>query len=709
MHLISGRDRLAEFKDFKLVGREYDLERISSILIRKSSNSLLLTGPAGVGVSILPLGLQASKDKPDTPFDIIVKKLFWLNTDSLFASGDSNKINDDFQRMLKKLAQTPESVLIISDTYNFLEAAHNTGNAHFMNALNHADKSEEFQVILEARDDHLSSVLKWNTAISEMYTLYDVKEPTGDDLKKIIQQVAKQLSEHHKIVVDDEAVEEAIYLTSKYRDSLGLGGAQPQRSISLLDRALASYRQLTHKQHPKLTELTTRIANTTDETLKAELQNQLEQRQREWNELKSEINKTYQYQHNAELLRFQLQDEIANLQEEEKKNTYPESSTVKTFAQLTANGFGSPEISKRKEKIRQIDQEIATNSAQHKKLIALANQDLLLTRPDVIKEFSSISGISASKLDENEIENLINLESNLLSRIYGQDEVVKHVANSIKVSKIDTLEEAGPAVSYLFLGPSGVGKTEMAKALAQYVFGDDNSLVRFDMSEYMEKHAVAKLIGAPPGYEGFEAGGILTNSVRKRPVGIYLFDEIEKAHPDVFNIFLQILSDGRLTDNVGRTVDFSDIIIIMTSNIGQPYYLDPNLSDDDARNLATDELNKTYLSELLNRFNGRENILHFKRLPLEIIEKIIRREITKLNTSYQSKGLEIEMSDTCITNFCKDHYDLIRGARGLPGYIKANIRPIIVNHILANPQDRGKFGAFYNTEKKVFEMTFIKN
>lgn len=709
MHLIRGRDRLAEFIDFKLVGREHDLERISSILIRKSSNSLLLTGPAGVGVSILPLGLQAAKEKPDTPFDIIVKKLFWLNTDSLFASGDSNKINDEFQRMLKKLTQTPESVLIISDTYNFLEAAHNTGNAHFMNALNHADKSNEFQVILEVRDEHLSSVLKWNTTISEMYTLYDVKEPAGDDLKKILTHVSTQLSEHHKIKIDEEAIEEAMHLTSKYRDSLGLGGAQPQRSISLLDRALASYRQFTHKHHPKLAELQNRIDQTTDDTQKAELQRQLEQWQTEWDELKSEINKTYQYQHDAELLRFQLQDEIAHLQEEEEKNTYPDSSTVKTFAQLTANGFDSPEISKRKEKIRQIDQEIATNAEQHKKLVALANQDLLLTRDEVIEEFSNVSGIPANKLDENEIENLIHLESNLLSRIYGQDDVVKHVSNSIKVSKIDTLEESGPAVSYLFLGPSGVGKTEMAKALAQYVFGDENSLVRFDMSEYMEKHAVAKLIGAPPGYEGFEAGGILTNSVRKRPVGIYLFDEIEKAHPDVFNIFLQVLSDGRLTDNVGRTVDFSDIIIIMTSNIGQPYYLNPNLSDEEAKGFANDELNKTYRSELLNRFNGRENILHFKRLPLEIIEKIIRREIIKLNKSYQSKGLEIEMSDSCITNFCKDHYDLIRGARGLPGYIKANIRPIIVNHILENPLDKGKFNAIYNTEKQVFEMSFIKN
>jgi ATP-dependent Clp protease ATP-binding subunit ClpB len=708
MYLVRGREYLAQYPNFTLVGREHDLERISSILIRKSSNSLLLTGPAGVGVSMLTLGLQAAKNSPDTPFDLIVKKLFWLNCDALFSSGDSAKINNEFQSILKKLMQTPESVLIITDTANFLEAAHNTGNAHFINALNNADKANNFQVILEVRDDKLSNVLKASTNMPELYTLYDVKEPIGDDLRSIVSSVAKELSAYHKIEVDEDAVEEAIHLTSKYRDSLGLGGAQPQRAIALLDRALASYRQLTHKQHPKIIELMNKIAKSTNETEKQDLQQQLEQWQQDWQELKSEINKTYQYQREAETLRFKLQDEINQLQEEEDNNKNSESTTIKTFAQLTAGGFDSPAVTKLKEKIRQIDAEIVQNNEQHQKLVMLANKDLRLNRQEVITEFSKVSGIPTNKLDENEVENLINLEANLLSRIFGQDNIVKHVANSVKVAKVDALEESGPAMSYLFLGPSGVGKTEMAKALAQYVYGDEKSLVRFDMSEYMEKHAVAKLIGAPPGYEGFEAGGILTNSVRAKPVGIYLFDEIEKAHPDVFNIFLQILSDGRLTDNVGRTVDFSDIMIIMTSNIGQPYYLDPNLSDEAACELATNDLNNTYRSELLNRFNGRENILHFKRLPMVVIERIIRREIDKLNQAYQPRGFSVEISDSCISSFCHDHYDLIRGARGLPGYIKANIRPVIVNHILQNPHDKGAFKAVYNQQACSFDMTFCK-
>lgn len=708
MHLIRGRDYLAKFPNFKRVGREHDLERISSILMRKSYNSLLLTGPTGVGVSWLTLGLQAIKELPNTPFDIIVKKLFWLNTDSLFSSGNSQKINEDFQKILKRMAQTPEAVLIIKDTYNFLETANNTGNSHFLNAINSIDKSNNFQVILEVRDDQLSSVLKWNPAIAEAYTLYDVKEPSNDDLALIVHSVAEKLTVHHKIAIDESAIEEAIQLTNKYRDGFGLGGAQPQRSISLLDRALASYRLFTHEHHPVITELARKVECAANDAERVELQNQLDLWKKDWSTLKGEIGKIYNYQREAEALRFELQDELATLLEEEKNREYPEASPVKTFAQLASGGFDSPAVSAIKEKLKKIDQEIAVNTEQHKKLVAIANKDLLLTKKEVLIEFSKISGIPAAKLDENEIEVLRHLEKNLLSRIFGQDDVVQHVANAVKVAKVDTVEESGPALSYLFLGPSGVGKTEMAKALAQYVYGDEKALVRFDMSEYMEKHAVAKLIGAPPGYEGFEAGGILTNSVRKNPVGIYLFDEIEKAHPDVFNIFLQVLSDGRLTDNIGRTVDFSEIMIIMTSNIGQPYYLDPSLSDEEAKSFAVEELNKTYRSELLNRFNGRENILHFKRLSFEVIEKIIRREITKLNKSYQSKGLEIVMTDASIAAFSHDHYDLIRGARGLPGYIKANIRPIIVNHILNHPNDKGTFNAVYNTDQKVFEVSFVQ-
>lgn len=704
-HTVRGSEYLADFTNFKLKGRDADLERISSILMRKTSNSLLLVGPAGVGTSALMLGLQASKNDPEAPFDIVSKRLFWLDTDSLFASGDGAEINSDFQKILRQLEATPESVLIIENTFNFIEAARNTGNPHFINALNLLVRKDKTQVILEVRDEQLTQVLKWHSDVAEAYTLYDVQEPVGAILQEIVYEVSIGLADFHKVQIDDSAVLEAIRLTSKYRDSLGLGGAQPARAISLLDRALSSYRQQAHRKHPILVKLELDIQNETDKSKVLELQSKHLQLTKDWDALQTEIRKTYKSQRDGEELLFKLHDDLEAARK--KKHPEPEVTVAaQSFAQLAGSGLESPEAAKINTNIRAIEAEVAANRERHNELVLIANRDLLLDSRAVVTEFSKISGIAADKLDANEMENLRNLEANLLSRIYGQDDAVKHIANSIKVAKVDDLNEAGPAASYLLLGPSGVGKTEIAKALAQYVGGDESALERFDMSEYMEKHAAAKLIGAPPGYEGFEAGGILTNKVRKKPVGIYLFDEIEKAHPDVFNIFLQILSDGRLTDNIGRTVDFSEVIIIMTSNIGQPYYLDVNLTDEQAQAYATDELNKTYRSELLNRFNGRENILHFKRLGIENIQKIIKREITKLNKSYEKRGLVINISDASIKAFCECHYDPTRGARGLPGYIKANLRPVIVNHILENPEQVGVFEVEFNSETKNFVVDF---
>lgn len=241
------------------------------------------------------------------------------------------------------------------------------------------------------------------------------------------------------------------------------------------------------------------------------------------------------------------------------------------------------------------------------------------------------------------------------------------------------------------MGPSGVGKTEVAKRVAEALQGDAKSLLRFDMSEYMERHAVSKLIGAPPGYEGFEAGGILTNAMRVNRNRIILFDEIEKAHPDVFNLFLQILDDGRLTDNVGRVADFSESIIIMTTNIGQPFFLDMNLTFEAAEKLAKEELDTQYRPEFLNRFNGRQNIICFNRLELDSIERIVTRELTEVTESYKSSDVDVVVSQECIEKFCAEKYDARTGARGLPGFIISQLEPQITEYILEGKTGRLEF------------------
>ncbi|MBR0664746.1 ATP-dependent Clp protease ATP-binding subunit [Roseomonas hellenica] len=711
-HLIRGTDYLGRFPNFELRGRDKDLERVSAILMRKRANSLLLVGPAGVGVSALILGLQSIKTKPGTPFDIIVKRLFFLDTDRLFSSGDGHLINEEFQKVLRQLQTTPESVLIIEDTFGFIEAARTSGNPHFVNALNFAVKSDKTQVVLEVRDEHLSQVLKWHSDLQEAYTLFDVREPVGVFLYDIVAAVSKELSEHHGIVASDEAIREAIALTSKYRDGMGLGGAQPTRSISLIDRSLASYRQHAHRKHPRIAELELKVSGSAGQE-RADFEKALAEWSADWTALQAKIGEAHRLQRDGEEAIFALQDERDRLRQERARravesdqhaSSAEDAVRIRSFAELAAaGGFETPAEAEISRKIAQFEKVVGENQREHRRLVEIVNKDLRLTEKEVRIEFSEISGISTERLGEDEREVLRNLEGNLLKNIFGQDPVVRHVANAVKVARIDEMEETGPKGSFMFLGPSGVGKTEMAKRLAAEL---GLELLRFDMSEYMEKHAVAKLIGAPPGYEGFEAGGILTNAVRRKPVCVLLFDEVEKAHPDVFNVFLQILSDARLTDNLGRTVDFRETYIVMTTNIGQPFYLDMTLTDEEAQERALIELNQTYRSELLNRFNGRENILHFRRLGMEVIERIISREIDKLNKAYDARGLRVVMAENSLQEFCRAHYDPTRGARGLPGYIKANLRPILVNHVLENARSTGAFLVRFNNESRGFEVEF---
>lgn len=706
MKAISGKEYLSQFPNFELINRDEDVERISSILCRKHNNSLLISGPEGVGVSSILLGLQKLKEDSETSFAMQAKQFFWLDINGLFASGDGQEIDKEFKSTIDYLTKTPNSVLIIKNAYTFLEGAKNSGNSHFMNILNNADMSNSFQVIMEVNDNQLSEVYKENPDINKFYTLYDVKELKGKELEETVIEASKSLVDYHNIKINNEAIKEAIKLTNKYRDDYGLGTAQPSRSLNLLDRALSSYKQEVIKEHPTLKSLREDINACTDETEKEGLQEVYNDSFADWMDAKEEINKLSQELSDCEILRVKYENEIESLKTKEANNKTEQENSLDSL--LSNSGFESTEITSLRKRLKSINEEIKSVQKQYKAISDKFNSKLSLSKKEVIDEFSKISGISTAKLDENELENLKNLEQKLLNRIFGQDNNIKQIANAIKVARLDTLKDSGPAASFLLIGASGAGKTETCKALAEALYGSERNLIRFDMSEYMEKHAVAKLIGAPPGYEGFECGGILTNTVRKNPIGIYLFDEIEKAHPDVFNIFLQILSDGRLTDNIGRTVDFSETIIIMTSNIGQKYYLDATLPNEEARKLANEELNSTYRSELLNRFNGRENILHFDKLSMSVIQKIVKREINKLNNAYTEKGLSISIFDNDIEAFCRDHYDVVRGARGLPGYIKANLRPIIVNHILENPNDKGIFNTSYNVHTKTFEVKFIK-
>ncbi|WP_434340748.1 AAA family ATPase [Motilimonas cestriensis] len=730
-HLIRGRDKLAQQPDFQLVGRDKELKQLAGVLMRKQANSVLLVGTGGVGCSALCLGLQASKNDSEASFDIINKRIYWLDTDGLFASGDPSAMNEHFQKLLRTLSRSKESILIIEDARDFIEAARNNGCTNFINALVREIRMNKFQVIFETRDDDLEVVLKCHSDMREYYTMLDIKEPAHESLTEIITVTSKRLEQHHKITISEDAIATAIDLTNKYRvREMSLSRAQPERSLNLLDRALTTYRQRAHAAPAELTQLNQQLnlieaAIAGDESSeflhvpteqllskKSELLQLISQQQKQWQSIQQQLRKCYKNQRDGEEGLIELENALLKQQEVEQAqgDTKPEPETLDQFRSFSASlaaGFESEAISKIRAEIAQMEAYVKENKQAFEQLTRQVNANLCLDVDSVLAEFSAISGIATDKLNQDERSKLLKIHSVLNSRVYGQDHAVDQLADAVRVARVGLKDPEKPQASFMFLGPSGTGKTELAKALAAALFDDERALLRFDMSEYMEKHGVAKLIGAPPGYEGYEAGGILTNSMRSNPRVIVLFDEMEKAHPDVFNVLLQVLDDGRLTDNRGLTVSFGEAIILMTTNIGQPNFLDENLSFDEAVSETMKELDQVYRPEFLNRFNGRENIVCFNRLDLAVVEKIARREIDKLNRQIKASGknININISDQTLADICQDIYVPAIGARGLPGYITTRIKPAVANTLLQTPDAEGEMLIKYDITTKQLNIS----
>jgi len=725
-YLIRGADYLESHSGFRLVGRDRELRRLSRILMRSKANSVLLVGPGGAGCTALCLGLEASRKDPGTPFDIVNKRLFWLDTDGLFSSGDARTLNENFEKVLRQLSRYPDTLLVVEDMRDFVDATRNSGCTHFINALMRAVDGHKFQAIFESRDSDLEVVLKCHSNMAELYTMLDLAEPDPEALRQIVREAVKSLERHHNLPVDDDAVDTAIELTTKYRvRESSLSRAQPERSLNLLDRALTAYREQAHTKPSGLANKQAQLAEVAAaiergetppalagkekkalEALRAELTAAVAATETGWKETQATLKKLHRNQTDGEEMIRSLEDQLeqqrkrdAEVRATGEQAESGKSNEFKSFSmRAAAGGYESEEVNRIKAEIDKVQTVIHKEKAAFAALTAKINEGLRLKAEHVLAEFSQLSGIPASKLNQDERAKLLNLDETLASRVFGQDHVVNKLADAVRVARVGLKDPQKPQASFMFLGPSGVGKTELAKTLAAALHDDERALLRFDMSEYMEKHAVAKLIGAPPGYEGYEAGGILTNAMRRNPYVVILFDEIEKAHQDVFNVFLQVLDDGRLTDNRGLTVSFSEAIIVMTTNIGQSHFLNPALDFEDAAAETIKELDVHYRPEFLNRFNGRQNIVCFRSLGLPVIERIARREIDKLNDRVRGQGrdLAISISDESLAALCRDQYVPANGARGIPGYFATNIHPAVANAILETQTLRGTMEVVYD-------------
>lgn len=660
--LKSGAEVLQGMPDFKLVGREKELATLMNILGRRSAHNVLLTGQPGVGCSSLCYGLQLAKSDPNVPFDIIHKRIWWLDSDGLFA--DPDKTEELFDAMIARVSDTSDAdtILVIEDAKNFIESINNSGNASFVNQMMRQIELNRMQVIMAVRDQELEMVLNAHSCMREQFTILEVNPPTGDKLRMIVKASAATLTKHHGITIDDDAIEQAIYLTTTYPGKeRSLMRAQPDASLTLLDRALSVYKNESHANPPHLVSAREALSQDPENP---QLQARVNQLTDEWQARRKEAIHACEKQAAGESTLLSMEKELEAIRATKKNDD--------------TNGFMmiGREEQELLERISAAKGLIKQYSDKYKAFCADANNQLRLMPEHVFAKFSRLSGIPFDKLKEDEGKKLLALPELLKQRIFGQDHVVHKVSDALLTSSVPGLKARGkPDAAFMFCGSSGTGKTEMVKALAAILKDDELALLRFDMSEFSEKNNVTTLVGAPPGYTGYENGGILTNAIRKRPHAIVLFDEIEKAHVSIYDIFLQVLDEGRLTDTQGRTVSFENTILVFTTNTGAEHMLNSSLSYEEQCRLTLASLSEKYRAEFLNRFEGRQNIVMFKVLPKEVIHDITRQQLKKVNAGMAANGLDMKLSmdDEDIIRLCDYHYAPESGARGIDGLFRMNV------------------------------------
>lgn len=664
--LLNGSDVLKSKPNFKLIGRKDVLNDLCGILTQSTANSVIACGSGGVGISALALGLQARKLDDDAPFDIVNKRFFWLDTNGLFGLGDNEVIKKEFIAIFSELNRTPDSVLIVDDTLDLIEALRNCGMMHVLNALNAMVATKKTQVFLEVGDDELKEVYKAHSDFREHYTFFPVDEPEGDELHQIVRSSAKNLESYYSVAIDQKAIDAAINLTNKYRAiDAGMHRAQPERSRLLLDRAMSKYCLNAHSKP---------IAG----------------QEQQFAANQESLKKFFAAQRQGEKAIILLEQEIANLIEVEKNGTSEPGKKSKyadhEFDLLgAASGYTSPAIEEKRETIKKLQKGVEENRAHYDQITSAINLNLKLTEDHVIDEFSNISGIEPAKLKQDDKQRLLLLGTVLKRRVYGQDDALDYVYRAVKIWRRG--RKTNKPLPFMFCGPSGVGKTEVGRSLAEGLFDTVAALNKFDMGEFMEKNDVTKLIGAPPGYEGFEVGGQMTNSIRNNPYQVMLWDEIEKAHAAIYNVLLGILDEGYCKDNIGRKCDFSDCLMPFTTNIGQEHMLNPALSDTEAYERTMHDLEQFFKPEFLNRFEGRENILVFRRLEINSIKRIANRELDRINANY-APAVSAAFSNGDLNAFCEKVYDPRIGARGIPGRIKT-VEGFIVDKLLQDESFKG--------------------
>src|SRR3989339_400530 len=656
-----------------VIGRDDEIRRVVQVLSRRTKNNPVLIGEPGVGKTAIVEGLARRIVEGDVSESLKNRRLVALDMGALIAGAKyRGEFEDRLKAVLKEVEKAEgEIILFIDELHTLVGAGAAEGAMDASNMLKPALARGTLRCVGATTINEYRKYIEKDAALERRFQPVMVPEPTVEDTISILRGLKKKYEVHHGVRIQDSAIVAAAALSSRYITDRFL----PDKAIDLIDECASKLRIEIDSMPAEIDEIQRRIiqAEIEREAMKKETdpasKDRLLKLEAELSGMNEEINEMKSHWHKEkdliQVIR-KIKEEIEQLGIEEQQ-----AEREGNLARVAEIRYGK--ASDLRKGLDDANKNLSELQQDRKMLKEEVDDE------DIAEVVSKRTGIPVRKMMEGEREKLVEMEERLGNRVIGQDEAITAVSNAVRRARSGLQDPNRPIGSFIFMGPTGVGKTELAKALAEFIFDSEQAMVRIDMSEYMEKHAVSRLIGAPPGYVGYDEGGYLTEAVRRRPYSVLLFDEIEKAHPDVFNILLQILDDGRLADGHGRTVDFKNTIAVMTSNIGGQWLQDPSLGEGERRDRTMEALRATFKPEFINRI---DDIVIFRSLAMEDIEKIIDIQLGLIRKRLQERKLTLELTEAAKAYISKEGYSPVYGARPLKRVLQKQILDTLAMNLL---------------------------